>query len=446
MPIKRTEVKKEDKWNVEAVFENDRLWEKEFDSLKNEIKSITDFKGKLKESSSVIKRVIELDVSLSRRLDMLYTYAHLKHDEDTINEKYKTFYEKSYSLFIEYSEFSSWITPEILKIDDELINNYINSAELKEYQFHLKKILRAKKHTLNENEEKLLSMASNAFVTGDCFRALNDADLKFGFITDDKNNKLELTHSLYHSYLINKDRDIREKAFRQYHLKFDEFPTTMASLLNGKVKEHIFYSKARDFDDTLAASLFYKNIDRSVYTNLVDTIKSRISSLHKYIKYRKEKMGLKEIHLYDMYVPFVDSTEIKFKYDEAVTALLNATIPLGDEYTAVLEKGLTNDGWVDKYENENKRSGAYSSGCYDSSPYILLNYNNTLSDARTLAHEAGHSMHTYFTSKYQKPIYGNYPIFLAEVASTFNEELFNNYLIKKAKTKKENRLSDKLAA
>ena len=280
-------------------------------------------------------------------------------------------------------------------------------------------------------------MSSNAFATGECFRALNDSDLKFGFILDKKNNKHELTHSQYHSYLINKERDIREKAFKQYHIKFDEFPTTMASLLQGKVKEHIFFAKARNFDDTLSASLFYKNIDKTVYTNLIDAVRNKISSLHKYIKYRKEKMGLKEVHLYDMYVPFVESPEIKLNYSEAVDTLLNAVLPLGNDYTAALEKGLKTDGWVDKYENENKRSGAYSSGCYDTSPFILLNYNGTLSDARTLAHEAGHSMHSYYTTKYQSPVYGSYPIFLAEVASTFNEELFNHYLIKKAKSKKE---------
>jgi oligoendopeptidase F len=231
MTIKRSEVKKEDKWNVEAIFANDALWDDEFKTLKNDIKKIVDFKGTLKDSSNAIKNTIDFDVNISRRLDMLYTYAHLKHDEDTKDEKYKSAHDSAYSLFIEYGELSSWFTPELLNIDDKVIDAYINSDELKEYKFYLERILRAKQHTLNENEEKLLSMSQNAFATGDVFRALNDGDLKFGFITDAQNNQLELTHSKYYTYLINKDRSVREKAFKSYHNKFDEYPMTMAGLL-----------------------------------------------------------------------------------------------------------------------------------------------------------------------------------------------------------------------
>ena len=429
MAKKRSEVKKEDKWNTEAIFATDDLWNKEYKSLKNDINKINDYKGKLKDSVKILKDLIETDVSLNRRLDRLYTYSHMRHDEDIKNEKYKTSYDLAYNLFVEYSELSSWITPEILNINDQLINQFINSEELLPYRFFLERLLRAKKHTLSEKEEKLLSMASNAFVTGDCFSALNDADIKFGFVTDSKGNKLELTHAKYYVYSTNKDRSLRENTFKIYHNKFDEFQTTMTVLLQGKIKEHLFYAKARNFNNTLEATLFYRNINTSVYTNLIETVRKKITSLHNYLKYRKEKMGLKELHLYDLYVPIMDIDEMKMPYDKAVNMLLGSVKPLGEEYVSILREGLLKKGWVDKYENENKRSGAYSTGSYDTMPYILMNYNDLLQSAKTLAHEAGHSMHSFYSNKCQPPIYAGYPIFLAEIASTFNEELFINYLI-----------------
>ena len=214
MAKKRSEVKKEDKWNVEAIFATDDLWDKEYKLLKNDINKINDYKGKLKDSVKILKDLIEADVSLNRRLDRLYTYSHMRHDEDIKNEKYKTSYDLAYNLFVEYSELSSWITPEILNINDQLINQYINSEELLPYRFFLERLLRAKEHTLSEKEEKLLSMASNTFVTGDCFSALNDADIKFGFVKDSKGNKLELTHAKYYVYSTNKDRTLRENTFK----------------------------------------------------------------------------------------------------------------------------------------------------------------------------------------------------------------------------------------
>lgn len=438
MSKKRTDIKKEDKWNIEYLFKNDDLWEKELESLQKDVLNIVQFKGRLEESPIIIKEMIEKMITLDRRIDNLYTYAHMRHDEDTRKEKFKKFHDLAYNLYVEYSQLTSWIEPEIISIKNEIMERFINSSELFPYQFWLVKILRTKKHTLNENEEKLLSMVSNALTTPeDCFRSLNDSDIKFGHIINKDKKKLELTHSLYHTYLISKNRDVRKKAFMQYHNKFNEFPMTMASLLYGKVKGHIFFAKARNFESSLEASLFYKNIDTSVYTRLINTVKNRISSLHKYLDYRKQKMNLKELNLYDLYVPFVNFPEIKMTYDQAVESVIKSVKPLGDEYVSILSDGLKLNRWVDKYENENKRSGAYSTGCYDTMPYILMNYNGTLNAARTLSHEAGHSMHSYFTHKYQPPIYGNYPIFLAEVASTFNEELFNNYLINNTTDKKQ---------
>ena len=436
MPIKRDLVKKEDKWNSESIFSNDKLWEEEYDRLKKKINSITEFKGTLKDSHIKIKELLETSIELERNIDKLYIYAHMRHDEDTKNETYKTYLEKASDLAVEYDELSSWIIPELLSIEESLMNKYMSSDELKPYKFHLYKILRRKEHTLSEKEERLISMAGKAMsVSSDAFRSLNDADLKFGTIEKD-NQPSELTHGKYYLFIIDRDRNIREKAFKQYHDKFNEFPTTFASLLYGKVKADIFDAKARNYKDCLEASLFDKNIDTSVYLNLIETVRKRINSLHEYIAFRKQKMNLSEIHLYDLYVPFVDYPEIKMEYEQARSTLLECVKPLGDEYVNALKQGLEKDGWVDIYENENKRSGAYSTGSYDTLPFILMNYNGTLNSARTLAHEAGHSMHSYLTHKYQPAIYGSYPIFLAEVASTFNEELFNNHLIKNTDDKK----------
>jgi oligoendopeptidase F len=374
---------------------------------------------------------IELDIELSRKIDKVYLYSHMKNDEDLKNDKYKSFYDKAVNLYTKYNELTSWFVPELLKIEDNKIIEYLSSEALKPYKFHIEKLIRQKAHVLNENEEKLLSMAQNVFMTSsDTFRSLNDCDLKFGKIIDAENNELTLTHAQYYLYLINKDRNIRKKAFSQYHNKYDEFATTMASLLYGKVKEHVFYARARNYKNSLEASLYKNNIDTSVYKNLIKTVRDNISALHDFMKYRKKLMGLKGLHLYDVYVPFIEMPEIEMEYSEAKELIFKSLKPLGDEYIDILKKGIEKERWADKYENENKRSGAYSTGCYDSYPFMLLNFNGTLNAVRTLIHEAGHSMHSYFSNKTQAPIYANYPIFLAEVASTFNEELLNNYLIK----------------
>ncbi len=437
MAKKREEVNKSDKWNVEALFKSDELWEEELKKLSADVNSIQKYRGTLKESAENIKNLIDSEIALSRRINLLYTYAHMRNDEDGKNTKYRTFYSKAYNLYVNYDAMRSWITPEILAIDDNSMKSFINSEVLAPYKFYMEKVLRVKPHVLSESEENIISLAGNAMSTADdTFSSLSDTDLKFGEVLDSNNRPHEITHGEYNKLLTNKDRVLRERAFKQYHNKYEEFSTTFASLIYGKIKADHFYSNVKKYKTTLDAALFPKNIDTSVYTNLIKTVRENIDALHEYLAYRKEKMGVSELHLYDVYIPFIDKEEIKFTYEEAKKTLLESIKPLGDEYYSVLKRGLNEDRWVDIYENENKRSGAYSTGCYDSFPYILMNFNGTLNAARTLAHEAGHSMHSYFTHKYQSPLYGHYPIFLAEVASTFNEELFNHYLIENTNDKK----------
>lgn len=430
MAKKRAEVREEDKWNVEAIYSSDSLWESSFNIVEKSITELNSYKGRLHESALTIKEFIEESINIERELEKLYIYAHMKNDEDGKNSTYKNFYDRAFNLSVKYDELTSWVSPELLAVDDSVMAGYLNSSELAAYRFYLEKILRNKPHVLSQSEERLLSMAGNAMATAyNTFSALNDADLKFGSVKDSEGNEHDLTHGQYYPLLINKDRTLRENAFKSYHNKFEEFSTTMASLLSGQVKGHQFTAESRNFSSCLESSLFYKNIDTSVYINLVNTVRERIGSLHKYLEFRRERMGLEKLHIYDLYIPFVEYQEITLSYDEARELVCESSKALGNDYYEALREGLYEGRWVDKYENENKRSGAYSTGCYDSLPYILMNYNGTLSSARTLAHEAGHSMHSYLSHKSQPPVYGNYPIFLAEVASTFNEELFNNYLL-----------------
>lgn len=431
MAKKRSEISKNDTWNTGAIYSSDTLWEEDYVLIKERMNDILPFKGTLSESAQALRSALDTYTDLERKLEKLYTYAHLKNDEDTKNQAYKSMYEKAYSLFISYDELSAFITPELLAIDEKVMEEFMNSRHLEEYGFYLEKKLRAKKHILSEKEERLMSMAQGPLSTASAaFKALNDADLKFGTFTDSENEEYEITHAMYLPLIMNKKREVREKAFNQYFKKYDDFSTTFSSLLYGQVKSHVFNARSRGYDSALDAALFPKNIETSVYRNLIQAARERISSLHTYIDYRKQQMKVDQLYLYDMYVPFVESEEIKMDYDQAMNGLFECVKPLGDEYGDILKKGFTEEGWVDKYENENKRSGAYSSGCYDTYPYILMNFNGTVSSARTLVHEAGHSMHSYFSSTNQPYIYGDYPIFLAEVASTFNEELFADYILK----------------
>ncbi|HME51539.1 MAG TPA: oligoendopeptidase F [Candidatus Lokiarchaeia archaeon] len=429
MGTTRDEIRPEDKWDVEAIYESDDLWEQDYASIKDEIPEIMQYKGHLADSPEILKALIEKTVTIDRHLGKLQTYATMRHDEDTRVERYQNYRDQGDNLQIEYHSLASWIIPEILAIEAALVESYVAGAELAPYRFYLQQILRLKPHVLSEPEEKLLSMSAQITIgPGMTFQALNDADLRFGNILKD-GNPVEITHAKYAVFIRDPDRSVRQQAFHQYHGKYDEFANTLAALIYNEIRTHVFAARARNYSSTLEARLFDKNIDPSVYMNLIDTVHQRIGSLHAYMAYRKSKMALEELHLYDVYVPFMQMPEMVVPYDRAKEYLLEAVAPLGEDYRSVLANGLGPERWVDIYENENKRSGAHSTGSYDTRPYILMNYNDTLDAARTLAHEAGHSMHTYYTHAAQPPIYGDYEIFLAEVASTFHEALLNQHLM-----------------
>jgi oligoendopeptidase F len=443
MVKERKEVKVEDRWNVEALYLNDQAWEKAFDAVKREGKKplwpeLVQYKGKLGEGPATLKKALETYFAIARQLEKIYVYAHLRHDEDIADDTHKTSYERISALLHHFGEEIAWIEPELLALPEATIQEYLSSPELAPYRFHIEKIVRIRAHTLSQEKEELLALVEKALSTSNkAFKALSDADFKFNPVKDSKGIEHELTHGLFGLHVRDQDRTLRQNAYTQLHKKYGDYENTLCELINGQVQAHTFNAKSRHYESCLAAALFPKNIDTSVYTALIQAVNESLAPLHKYMTLREKLLNIKPLHLYDMNVPLTAQIDIRMPYCEAEKIVIDSVAPLGSEYQEILRKGFLEQRWVDRYENKNKRSGAYSSGCYDSLPYILMNYKEVLKDVFTLAHEAGHSMHTYYSVKNQPFHYADYPIFLAEVASTFNEELLMRMLMQKAKTKEE---------
>lgn len=440
---KRADVAPEDRWNVDTLYSSFAAWKKESDKATSSREkpfwpNLVAYQGRLGESAETLKSALDLVFDTSRKLSKIYTYAHLRHDEDIAHDSHKGSLKEALSLYHEFEEEASWVEPELISLPKETIDAYLNSPVLKDYKFHLEKIFRLKAHTLSSEGERLVALAEKALIAPHkAFSALNDADLKFGSVKDEKGEERQLSHALFSIYLHGQDRTLRKNAFTQMHKCYDAHANTLCELLNGQIQSHVFNTRARNYGSSLHAALFPKNIDRDVYHNLIETVGNEIGTLHRYLDKRKERLGVEELHLYDMYVPLVTDVDIKMSYKEAEEVVIESVAPLGADYQNALQAGLTKDRWVDRYENINKRSGAYSSGCYDSMPYILMNYKGLLRDVFTLAHEAGHSMHSYLSHQNQPYQYGDYPIFVAEVASTFNEELLHRLLIERCQSPEE---------
>jgi oligoendopeptidase F len=423
----RDQVPKNECWNVDTIFENLELWETKFQELKKKLPEFKEFKGTLNLNPKTLKTFLEVFFSYSREIEKVYVFAHLKHDEDLANNSYKTAYFRSLSLLQEFRSETSWFEPELLTLKED----FIDSDLLTPYRFYLEKILRLKKHTLSEECEKLIALSSQSMQTGrQAFSALNDADFVFGKILDEKGQSHELTHATYSVYLKDHDRVLRKNAFTTLLKKYDETQNTLAELLKGEIESHVFTKVARGYDSCLEAALFPYNIDKKVYEALIDAVTQNLKPLHKYYALRKKALKLETLHLYDLAVPLIQEIDIKMSYEEAEDTIIESVAPLGKEYQEALRKGLKEGRWVDRFENKNKRSGAYSSGCFETEPFILMNYKNHLRDVFTLAHEAGHSMHSFLSHKSQPYHLSDYPIFLAEVASTFNEDLLSRTLQK----------------
>jgi oligoendopeptidase F len=428
----RKDIPAEHKWDLSGLFESEQPWEILFVAIEKDLASYGRYKGHLKDSVAVFKSAIEFHLGLTRKLEKVYTYAHLKSDEDKSNQYYLGLYQKALNLFTRVSEKASFITPEIQALAEDVIRRYLTDDSLSEYKFFLEKILRNKPHTRSESEEQILAM-TREIANGpvQIFGQLDNVDLNFGSITDENGKEIELSHGNFTTFLINPHRDIRRKAFFQYYQAYQNHKHTLAATLAHAVKKDHFYARVRNFKNCRLAALFSDNIPETVYDNLIQTVKGRPAPLFKYLNFRQKALGLKALHFYDTYVPIIEDVDFRMPYEEAVDVAVMALAPLGKEYGQILQDGLLG-GWVDRYENRGKRSGAYSSGCFDSPPYILLNYEeHDINSLYTLVHEAGHSMHSYYAKKYQPYVDHEYTIFVAEVASTFNEDLLSRYLLER---------------
>ncbi len=429
--LARDEVTVESQWDLTGLYSSDDVWNTELTELEAGINEYASFAGTLAESALKLKACLEFDMNLSRKLEKLYTFAHLKNDEDKTNSLYHGNFEKVMRLVNEASQASSFIRSEIMSIPDDKISAFLADKELEFYRFHLEQVLRYRDHTLSEKEEALLA-ASGEMGRGmrDAFDMLDNADLQLGEIEDENGETVSLTHGNFQSLLQNYDRRVRQDAFNTYYKAYESHQYTYSTLLAGSIKKDLFYSRAKNFSSYRAKALFSENIPVEVYDNLVESVHQNLDPLYKYFDLRKRLLKLDELHMYDCGVPLVKDMKWHMPFEQAVEEIRSALNPLGEEYVEQLTRGLSEDRWADRYENKGKRSGAYSSGCYDSNPFILMNYReDNINSAYTLAHEAGHSMHSLYSRKNQPYLYSDYTIFVAEVASTFNEALLTRHFL-----------------
>ena len=442
MPKTRSELKEQEKWNVEALYPDLEAWTREFSTLKGGDSAprwpqIISYKGRLSEPSAAAS-FFELYFGLDRRLTKLHTYAHLRMDEDLGNDLSKKKYGLISSLFHDFQQEFSWVEPELLGLTEDDFQRLTGHNALNPYRFFLEKIGRMRPHTLTAPLEEMLALSGKALDTSyRAFGALNNADMTFQPAIDAEGKQHPLTNGSYLAYMRCADRHLRKSAFENLHRGFEAHENTLCELLNGQVQGHLYHAKARKFPDCLSAALFPHQIDSVVYKNLIDSVRRAQPAMHEYMALRKEILGLSELHYYDLMVPLVENVQISMSYPEACKTVIDSTALLGEQYQSDVRKGLLEERWVDVYETPRKRSGAYSSGCYDSMPYILMNYQGTLNDVLTLAHEAGHSMHSLLSRRHQPYIYSHYPIFVAEVASTFNEQMLLRELKSRIQSKKE---------
>ncbi len=428
----RKDVSKDYCWDLSPMFDNTDAWDTLFQSLEQKLPEYEKFKGTLAQSPESLLACIEFDHEVGRDIERLYTYAHLKNDEDKTNSDNEGMFQRAVNLYSRIGEASSFIPPEIQTIPSEQLTRILEMETFSQYRFYLEQIIRNIPHTRDADTEQLLAMAAESLGAPQrIFSQLDNADLDFGTITDPNGKPSPLTHGNFITFLGQGDRSLRKTVFDQYYEVYNSHRHAIAATLASAVKKDLFWARARRFDSARKAALFADNVPETVYDNLIASVKMGLSPLYRYLDFRKNALHLDELHMYDTYVQMVQDIPFHMDYEQAVETCLEALGPLGDDYCTTLEQGLL-QGWVDRYENKGKRNGAYSSGCYDSNPYILLNYDpDSINSLFTLIHEAGHSMHTWFSNKTQPyPTHG-YTIFVAEVASTLNETLLSQYLLKK---------------
>ena len=420
-------------WATEEIFESKEKWEEEFKNLSSML-DFSEFKGKLGNKQSFLS-CMKAQEKAGRVLDRLSVYAMMKHDENTKDAEYDALTSKVMMIGAKFGENTAFVLPELTALDQEVLLSYATDKDLSDYDYFIREILKEKEHVLSENEERLLSMSSETLSSfRDIFTKIDNADLPLGEIKH-KGEKIKLTHGTYSVIMHSDDRELRKKAFSKYYSAYTSLINVISSTYYGNVKKGVFLAKAKKYPSALDRALMGEDVERVVYDNLISTVHKALPELHKYVRERKKLLGLSRMKMYDMYVPVVEGAELKLEYDEAYDLVIEGLKPLGEEYCNLLRKAR-DERWIDVYEGDGKRSGAYSVAVYDTHPYVLLNYQKTTHDVFTIAHEMGHSIHSYFSNKAQCYAKADYRIFVAEVASTVNEVLLIRHLLATEKDKK----------
>lgn len=435
---KRSEVKEEYTWNLSDMYASKEAWENELGEVEKLTAQLEQMEGKVTASAENLLATLALNAQISQKIELVYNYAERLFDEDQKNTAHQAMSQKVYGVAVDCESRTAFIVPEILAAETETVEHFLKEKpELELYRGQIEEIQRRKAHTLSAEMEKLVAMTGEMSQTSEqVYSILGNADLLFPEIEDENGEKVRLSHGNFVPFEESADRRVRKDAFTQFYSVYKQFANTIAALYNGQVKQQIFHAKARKYDSTLEAAVDANNVPAKVYHNLVDTVNANMDKMHRYVKLRKKCLGVDELHMYDVYTPMIADAAKKISFEEAKETVLTALAPLGEDYVAKVKEGFENR-WIDVYENEGKRSGAYSAGAYGTHPYVLLNHNDTLDNMFTLAHEMGHAMHSYYSNENQPYIYSQYKIFVAEVASTCNEILLMEHLLAHTTDKKE---------
>lgn len=433
----RSEIKQEDKWRIEDLYASDADWEKDYDRCVDDAKKSCRYQGKLDESVDYLYEALKESDDSDLLMENVYVYAFMKYYEDTTNPVYQEMSGKAQMVSSQLSEKYSFLSPEILALDEGTISDYRKDPRMKLYEHALDDLLAKKEHSLSAKEEKLLAKATQMSSSPkEIFSRFNNADVRFGQIQDEDGKDVELTNGRYSVFMESSDRRVRKDAFETLYRQYGNYINTLSETFYANVKQAMFFAQARNYNSTLEMYLSGSFIPVSVYKNLISTVNANMDKMHDYVALRKHELGVDELHFYDVYAPMVSDYDWKVAYDEAKEIALKALAPLGEDYVAKIKEGFET-GWVDVRENVGKRSGAFSWGAYGTHPYVFLNYSDMLNDVFTVVHEMGHAMHTYYSNETQPYVYAGYRIFVAEVASTCNEAILINYLLKNSKDEKQ---------
>ncbi|MFP3895769.1 MAG: oligoendopeptidase F [Anaerolineales bacterium] len=429
--LERDQVQQEDKWRLEALYAHEAEWERDFEAAQEMPEEVAAYSDRL-DSADMLAEALQTWFAANRQIERLWVYAHLRSDEDLSNSHHEQMRERAHSLYTDLDTAGSYLAPEILSLDEQTVWQWLQEDILAPYRVWLQDVLRYRPYTLSRDQERLLSMAGEPLAAfGKIFSVLKNVDLaaRLPQIENEEGKERQLTHASFLNLLRSKDRTVRKAAYDKYYAEYRGNRQTISATLDGMIKTHIFEARVRGFSSALEAALFEDNVTTSVYNTLISAVHDALPVFYRYMALRKRLLGLDHMHMYDIYVPAVPRVTAHYEYGEAADLICKAVEPLGAGYVKTLRQGILSERWVDRYENVGKRSGAYSSGSYDSMPYILMNYTGDLDSVFTLAHEAGHSMHSWYSNRNQPYPLADYRIFVAEVASTVNESLLTHHLL-----------------